>query len=99
MPKAKNSNKQSSDAPQSQARAVIDRIEDEGMAVLLFDGHEEQFDIPLALLPQGATDGDHLNIAFTIDRDARADAEERIRKLQQQLEDQSGTSGQTDFKI
>lgn len=83
-----------------QARAVIDRIEDNGMAVLLIgeDG-KTQVDIPVQLLPEGAKDGDHLRINMTIDSHSRAASEERIKKLQDQLRQQSGAEGKKDFKL
>jgi hypothetical protein len=80
--------------------AVIDRIEDGGVAVLLLDDDEKtQFELPVALLPEGASGGDHLRITITPDRASRAAAEERIKKLQEQLMRQSGTQEQKDFKL
>ncbi|MBV9957760.1 MAG: DUF3006 domain-containing protein [Acidobacteria bacterium] len=65
---------------------VIDRIEDNDMAVILVgDDEETQIDLPVALLPEGATDGDHLRLTITIDAASRAGAEDRIRQLQEEL--------------
>lgn len=81
-------------------RAVIDRIEDDGVAVLqVGDDGKTQVDLPVSLLPAGATDGDHLRIYITVDRQSRADAEERIRKLQEELKQKSGTTDKKDFKL
>jgi hypothetical protein len=81
-------------------RAVLDRIEDNGMAVLLVgeDG-KTQMDVPASLLPDGAKDGDHLHITIDIDHPARAAAESRIKKLQEELKGQSGTEDKKDFKL
>ncbi|HKS26832.1 MAG TPA: DUF3006 domain-containing protein [Pyrinomonadaceae bacterium] len=84
----------------SRTRAVIDRIEDGRIAVLLIgeDG-KTRVDVPLSLLPEGASDGDHLNISISLDRNSRTEAEARIRRLQDELREQSGTDGKTDFKL
>jgi hypothetical protein len=83
-----------------QTRAVIDRMEDGGMAVLMVgkDG-KTQLDIPATLLPDGASDGDHLIIAISLDRTARVAAEDRIKKLQAELKGESGTEDKKDFKL
>lgn len=84
----------------SNTDAVIDRIEDGDMAVLLVgEDSKTQVDVPLSLLPQGAEAGDHLRIRITIDSGARASAEERIKKLQEQLNQESDTQEQKDFKL
>lgn len=65
---------------------VIDRIEDNEMAVILLgDDEAAQIDLPVSLLPQGATDGDHLRLTITLDEESRARAEDRIRQLQEEL--------------
>ncbi len=81
--------------------AVIDRIEDGGMAVLLVDDDEKtQIDIPVHFLPEGAADGDHLRITITPDRASRASAAERVKKLQEQLTQTSDGQGeQKDYKL
>ncbi len=66
--------------------AVIDRIEDNDMAVILLGADEKaQVDFPVSLLPNGATDGDHLSITIKIDEASRASMAERIKTLQQEL--------------
>lgn len=83
-----------------ETRAVIDRLEDGGTAVL-FTGKDgkTQVDVPLALLPEGAGDGDHLVITIRLDKQSRADAKERVLQLQDELKKQSGTEDQKDFKL
>jgi hypothetical protein len=97
---AKEDDRQKQKGASSQLRAVIDRIEDGGTAVLLIgDDGKTQLDVPVSLLPEGATDGDHLRISISLDRRERAGAEERIKKLQDELTKQSGTEGEKDFKL
>lgn len=80
--------------------AVIDRIEDNERAVILVgDDEREQIDLPTAFLPSGASDGDHLRISITLDEESRAAAEDEIRKLQDELQNRSGTKGQKNFKL
>ena len=80
-------------------RAVIDRIEDGGRAVVqIGDDKSGLVDLPVSLLPEGASDGDHLVITVKIERGARASAEERIRALQEKLEGRGG-EGKKDFKL
>ncbi|MDT7603162.1 MAG: hypothetical protein QOF61_1159 [Acidobacteriota bacterium] len=94
----------------TEVRAVIDRIE-EHVAVLSLDDGKKTLDVPLSRLPAGASDGDHLRLTFagepdartlthaTIDRDARVSAEDRIKRMQQRLENLSSTAGKKDFKL
>jgi hypothetical protein len=81
-------------------RAVIDRIEDGGMAVIqVGDDKKALIDFPASLLPKGASDGDHLQISITLDKSARDSAEEGVRSMQDRLSKQSGTEGKKDFKL
>lgn len=66
--------------------AVIDRIEDNDMAVILLgDDEKDQIDLPVSFLPANATDGDHLRITITLDEESRDAMQDRIRKLQEEL--------------
>ncbi len=81
-------------------KAVIDRIEDGGTAVVqVGEDSAALVQLPASLLPDGASDGDHLTITVRLERDSRAAAEERIRALQERLEKRSGTEGKKDFKL
>ena len=83
-----------------QIQAEIDRIEDDKIAVLLIgDKGKTQLDVPLALLPEGASDGDHLRITISIDRESRAASASRVKKLQDKLVQTSGVKDQKDFKL
>lgn len=70
----------------SSIHAVIDRIEDNDMAVVLLgDDEKDQIDLPVTFLPTSATDGDHLRITITLDEESRDAMQDRIRKLQEEL--------------
>ena len=91
---------QSKRAASRQIRAEIDRIEDGKMAVLLVgDDGKTQLDIPVALLPEGATDGDHLRITISIDKGSRDETATRVKKLQDKLAQKGGAGEQKDFKL
>ena len=91
--------------------AVVDRIEDGGVAVLSLGDGKRMIDLPLSRLPEGTGDGDHLRLTFdgepsertlkraAKDRRSRADAAERVRKLQEHLEQRGGAQGKKDFKL
>jgi hypothetical protein len=92
--------------------AVVDRIEDGDVAVLSLGDGKRTLDLPLSRLPEGTSDGDHLRLTFdgepsartlkraAADRRSRADAEERVRKLQEQLARRGGgAQGKKDFKL
>lgn len=80
-------------------RAVIDRIEDGGRAVLLFGEDEHKVELPASLLPEGAESGSHLSITFTLDEASRREAEGRVKALQEKLEKRGGGEGQKNFKL
>lgn len=82
------------------SRGVIDRVEDGGTAVVLF-GEDEglKVELPAALLPEGAADGDHLIVTVRLDAESRKEAEERVRELQEKLEKRGGAAGKKDFKL
>jgi len=79
---------------------VIDRVEDGGMAVVLVgDDEETSMDVPLALLPEGAGDGDHLTITFTLNKESRAEAEERVKALQERLSKRGDAGEKKSIKL
>lgn len=80
--------------------AVVDRIEDGGVAVLVLEDDEKtRIELPASLLPEGADNGDHLRINITVERGLRVAAEERIKKLQERLTQAGGSQEQKDFKL
>lgn len=90
--------------------AVIDRLEGDTAVLSLGDG-KRTIDVPVSRLPSGASDGDHLRLSFdgepgadtlkkvSPDKGSRDEAAERIGKLRESLEQQSGTAGKKDFKL
>ena len=80
-------------------RAVIDRVEDGGTAVLhVGEDEETKVELPAALLPEGAGGGSHLVITVALDEAASGEAEERVKALQEKLEKRGG-GGQKNFKL
>jgi hypothetical protein len=80
--------------------AVIDRIEDNDIAVILIgDDERERIELHKKFLPAGASDGAHLRIAITLNERSRAAAQDKVRKLQDELESRSGTKAQKNFKL
>jgi len=81
----------------------------------LDDEAKTQLDVPLARLPKGAnSDGDHLILKFAVDAKsgerklksikaapaaARADASDRVKKMQARLARMSGAEDKKDFKV
>ncbi|MCA1849705.1 MAG: DUF3006 domain-containing protein [Acidobacteria bacterium] len=87
-------------APSVEIHAVVDRIEDGDLAVLLAgDDEKTKIDFPASLLPEGAGDGDHLRITIRLDEKSRAAAEDRVKGLLERLEKRGGTKGKKDFKL
>ena len=80
-------------------RAVIDRIEDDGTAVLLTGEDELKIELPASLLPEGAEGGSHLVINISLDEASRQEAEDRVKALQEKLEKRGGGEGQKSFKL
>ena len=87
-------------APSAKTRGVIDRIEDNKMAVVMVgeDG-KESIDLPLSILPAGASDGDHLTLTIALNKESRAKAEGDVRTRQERLEKRSTMIGKKDFKL
>lgn len=80
-------------------RAVIDRIEDGGVAVLLVGEDEQKVELPAPLLPEGSAGGSHLVIEVSLDEASRREAEDRVKALQEKLEKRGGGEGQKSFKL
>lgn len=81
-------------------RAVVDRMEDGGVAVLhVGEGEETRVELPASLLPEGAESGSHLVISVTLDEGSRRESEARVRALQEKLERRGGGEGRKDFKL
>ena len=108
---AKRERKSEREGESREISAVVDRIEDGDVAVLSLGDGDQTLDLPLSRLPEGTADGDHLRLTFdgepsektftraVRDRQSRADAGERVRKLQERLEKSGGAQGKKDFKL
>lgn len=69
-------------------RAVVDRIEDGDIAVLMIDSDDDtqtQLDIPRALLPSETEEGAHLRITIKLDKESRSDTATRVKSLREKL--------------
>ena len=66
-------------------KVIVDRIEDSIAVLVVADNDGVSFNIPLAYLPAGVKAGDHLDVAFKIDKKSREDAERRTKDLLDQL--------------
>ncbi len=87
-------------AQTKRARGVIDRIEDGGTAVVLIgDDESHSIDLPAALLPEGASGGDHLTITIKLEAESREQAEASVKALQEKLEKRGGAEEQKSFKL
>lgn len=66
-------------------RGVIDRIVEDAdgqrLAVILLGDEEWKIDIPFRLLPEGAKEGDILDVNFRIDPAATENQKEKINRL------------------
>ena len=80
-------------------RAVVDRIEDDGTAVVLVGEDEHKVELPASLLPEGAESGSHLSITLALDEASRKEAEDRVKALQEKLEKRGGGEGKKSFKL
>jgi hypothetical protein len=81
-------------------RAVVDRVEDGELAVVLVGDEESlSIDLPVSMLPEGAGAGSHLRITVSLDENSRRAADERVNALQETLERRGGSQDQKNFKL
>jgi hypothetical protein len=87
-------------ARSKRTRAVVDRVEDGGTAVLhVGDDEETKVELPASLLPEGAESGSHIVIDVSLDEGSRKASEDRVRALQEKLEKRGGGEGPKSFKL
>jgi hypothetical protein len=79
-------------------KVIIDRIEGAIAVLMPADDDEAVFNLPLAYLPEGVEEGDHLDMVFTIDRKSREEAEQRTKDLLKDLTKNTDPS-QKKFKL
>ncbi|NMB45274.1 MAG: DUF3006 domain-containing protein [Firmicutes bacterium] len=66
--------------------ATVDRIEgDKAVLLLPITGGEIPVPWPVSLLPSGVSEGSKLNFTLSIDRDAEAEARQRVADLLRKL--------------
>lgn len=61
-------------------KAVIDRIEGD-LAILLVGDQEDMLNVPMYMLPEGATEGSWLVIRFSLDEDTTNQQYRRNKSL------------------
>ena len=66
-------------------RVVIDRIEDNSLAVLEIEGVTGDFLWPVEFLPEGVHDGSILDFTIEDNPEAEAKQQEKMQKLQDEL--------------
>jgi len=71
-------------------RVVIDRIEDNRLAVLEIEGVMGDFVWPVEFLPSGVHDGSVLDFIIRDNPDAEKAQREKIRLIQEKLRKRSG---------
>ena len=64
---------------------IIDRIEGDLAVLVLYDDERVKFNLPVRYLPEGARDGDHLQMSFVKDELSRETEKKRIYNLLEEL--------------
>jgi len=64
---------------------IIDRIEGDLAVLVLYDDERVKFNLPVRYLPEGARDGDHLQMSFVKDELSRETEKKRIDNLLEEL--------------
>ena len=64
---------------------IIDRIEGDLAVLVLYDDERVKFNLPVRYLPEGARDGDHLQMSFVKDELSRETEKKRIDDLLEEL--------------
>jgi len=70
---------------ESSWKVVIDRIEGDLAVVVLWDDDSVKFDLPVKYLPEGAREGEHYTMAFTVDEESRDAEKNKIDDLYARL--------------
>ena len=67
------------------SKVIIDRIEGDLAVLVRSDDDGVKFNVPIALLPDGAKDGDHLEMSFVRDDASKESEKKRIENLLAEL--------------
>lgn len=66
---------------ESSSRIIIDRIEGDLAVLVLYEDDRVKFNFPIKYLPEGAKEGDHLQMSFAMDEVSRDTEKKRIDTL------------------
>ena len=69
------------------SKVVIDRVEGDLAVIALFDDDSVHFNLPVKYLPEGVKEGDHLHMAFTVDKESRQSQKQKVADLLKELTD------------
>ena len=67
------------------SKVVIDRIEGDLAVIVMFDDDSVQFNFPVAHLPEGLKEGDHLQMTFSVDKESRQSQKQKVADLLSEL--------------
>ena len=67
------------------AKVVIDRIEGDVAVLVLYDDDRVKFNLPSQYLPEGISEGDHLQMSFSEDESSRESEQKRVDDLLKEL--------------
>lgn len=67
--------------PHGSTKVIIDRIEGDLAVLVLYDDDRVKFNLPLRYLPDGAKEGEHLQMSFASDELSRETEKKRIDNL------------------
>ncbi len=73
---------------ESSIKVEIDRVEGGIAVVVLADDDKVKFNLPVKYLPEGARDGDHLQLIFKVDEKSREETKSRVSDLLKELKGQ-----------
>lgn len=69
----------------SSIKAFIDRTEGDLAVIILYDDDKVKFNFPLKYLPEGISEGDHLQLTFTVDKESGEAERQKIDSLLNKL--------------
>ncbi len=67
------------------SKVVIDRVEGDLAVIVLFDDDSVKFNLPVKHLPEGVKEGDHLQMTFSVDKESRQSAKQKVADLLSEL--------------
>lgn len=67
------------------SKVVIDRVEGDIAVIVLFDDDSVKFNLSVKHLPAGVKEGDHLQMTFSVDKESRQSAKQKVADLLSEL--------------